>query len=73
MSYRRAWEMIACLNALVREPPVAATVGAAAGGGSALTPAGKVVVTRYRAIARSSLAVTRSHMRALEAAHATAM
>jgi molybdate transport system regulatory protein len=50
MSYRRAWTLLDALNAALREPAVHSAQGGAAGGGSALTPTGRELVRRYRAI-----------------------
>lgn len=67
MSYRRAWELTAELNALFGEPLVAATTGGRQGGGSILTPLGKSVVERFRSIEREALGAVKTHLRTLEA------
>jgi molybdate transport system regulatory protein len=48
MSYKRAWDLVADLNALFKEPVVATSFGGAKGGGATLTPFGQDVLTRYR-------------------------
>jgi molybdate transport system regulatory protein len=68
MSYRRAWELVSDLNALFDQPLVAARVGGRKGGGTALTPFGKAIVKRYRAVEQAAQKAARAHMRALEAA-----
>ena len=68
MSYRRAWELVSEMNALFDQPLVAARVGGAKGGGTALTPFGRAIVRRYRAVEQAAQSATRAHMRALEAA-----
>jgi molybdate transport system regulatory protein len=48
MSYKRAWDLVADLNALFKEPVVATSFGGAKGGGATLTPFGQSVLARYR-------------------------
>ncbi|HEY1723547.1 MAG TPA: LysR family transcriptional regulator [Magnetospirillaceae bacterium] len=48
MSYKRAWDLVADLNALFKEPVVQTSFGGAKGGGAALTPFGQEVLKRYR-------------------------
>lgn len=48
MSYKRAWDLVADLNALFKEPLVATSFGGAKGGGASLTPFGQSVLARYR-------------------------
>lgn len=50
MSYRRAWELVGTLNALLGTPAVATSPGGARGGGATLTEAGRRLVADYRAI-----------------------
>jgi molybdate transport system regulatory protein len=50
MSYRRAWVLVKTMNACFREPLIDATKGGAQGGGARLTPSGRVVLERYRAM-----------------------
>jgi molybdate transport system regulatory protein len=71
MSYRRAWLLIAALNALFAEPVIEAKHGGQHGGGAELTPFGHRVVAQYHAIeAKASAAVT-AELEALTAATAT--
>ena len=48
MSYRRAWSLIAELNATLPEPVVTAQPGGRHGGGAALTPYATALVAAYR-------------------------
>jgi molybdate transport system regulatory protein len=50
MSYQRAWDLVAAMNAHFREPVVAAAKGGARGGGTALTPFGIEILAAYREI-----------------------
>lgn len=50
MSYRRAWVLVDDLNRMFRQALVEAQPGGAKGGGAQLTPLGREVVARYRAI-----------------------
>ena len=68
MSYRRAWELIADLNAMFAQPLVAAKAGGRHGGGAALTPFGAALVREYRAIEALAEEAAGEHLAALEAA-----
>lgn len=59
MSYRRAWELVSELNGMFASPLVVAEAGGRGGGGATLTPLGREVVERYRAMERKALAATR--------------
>ena len=50
MSYRRAWGLVAELNGMFNAPLVVAETGGRGGGGAALTPLGRAVVQRFRAM-----------------------
>lgn len=50
MSYRRAWYLVKTMNACFRQPLVEATKGGVQGGGAQLTPTGREVLARYRAM-----------------------
>ena len=50
MSYRRAWSLVAELNGMFATPLVLAEAGGRGGGGATLTPLGRAVVERYRAM-----------------------
>lgn len=68
MSYRRAWLLVDELNRMFRGPLVAAQHGGARGGGAALTPLGRDVAARYRAIERQATATAADELRALRRA-----
>ena len=48
MSYRRAWKLVAVMNACFRQPLVDTATGGEHGGGTRLTPFGVAVLNRYR-------------------------
>ena len=65
MSYRRAWELVDSLNALVGTPVVAAATGGAGGGGARLTAAGERLVAEYREIERVARSATEGRVAGL--------
>jgi molybdate transport system regulatory protein len=50
MSYKRAWQLVDCLNRDFAAPLVSASRGGAHGGGAALTPLGAEVLTLYQSL-----------------------
>ncbi|MCU0984055.1 MAG: LysR family transcriptional regulator [Acetobacteraceae bacterium] len=70
MSYKRAWSLVETLNGMFRDPLVSATKGGAAGGGASLTPAGEMVLARYRAIQARAAEAAAADLAALCAAAA---
>ncbi len=50
MSYRRAWLLIDSLQRIFRDPVIQTTLGGRGGGTATLTPFGRTIVTRYRAM-----------------------
>src|SRR5450755_5125094 len=62
MSYRRTWELVEDLNSGLGAPVVETAAGGSGGGGTVLTPAGKAVIERYRAIEMDTAAVARKHL-----------
>ena len=66
MSYRRAWRLVADLNACFGEPLVTAQMGGRDGGGASLTSFGRDLVARYRAIERDAAAAVALHLRVLQ-------
>jgi molybdate transport system regulatory protein len=67
MSYKRAWELVATLNAMFRDPVVESTRGGPRGGGAVLTPAGREVLDLYRAFEREAAAAGQGQLAALQA------
>ena len=58
MSYRRAWQLVEALNRSFREPVIATATGGKRGGGARVTPFGKEVARRFRAMeGRASKAI----------------
>jgi molybdate transport system regulatory protein len=66
MSYRRAWLLVDSLNQIFREPLVLTQAGGRSGGGAELTPFGRALVERYRAMEREARQSLGGHMRAFE-------
>jgi molybdate transport system regulatory protein len=62
MSYRRSWELVEELNRSLGTPVVETAAGASGGGGAVLTPAGKAVIERYRAIEMDTALAARKHL-----------
>jgi len=62
MSYQRAWDLVAAMNAHFREPVVAAAKGGARGGGTALTPFGVEILAAYREIEALAAEATAERM-----------
>ena len=55
MSYRRAWMLVASLNATFSGPLIVARPGGAGGGGAALEAFGAEIVRLYRALERDAI------------------
>jgi molybdate transport system regulatory protein len=53
MSYKRAWDLVDVMNKCFRAPLVATGRGGAARGGAQVTPLGRKILTRYRALQRA--------------------
>lgn len=67
MSYRRAWILLDEMNRSLRHPVVDSAKGGADGGGSALTDAGRQLITLYRHIEQTAAAACRDDIRKLMA------
>ncbi len=65
MSYRRAWLLMDELNRSLREPALDSAKGGTAGGGSALTDAGRELVALYRRIESTAAEACRTDIRKL--------
>jgi molybdate transport system regulatory protein len=68
MSYRRAWLLVDDMNRCFRAPVVTTQGGGARGGGAALTPFGRALIEKYRAIEARAMAAASPQLRALETA-----
>jgi molybdate transport system regulatory protein len=66
MSYRRAWLLIEETNKALRKPAVAKATGGAQGGGAAVTPVGRQIITLYREIERSIFLSSGEKLRTLD-------
>ncbi len=67
LSYRTAWQMADSLNKAFSGPLLVSAKGGAAGGGAALTPLGKEVLTRYRTMEAKALAAIDDELAPFEA------
>lgn len=65
MSYRRAWLLLDELNRSLRVPAVDSAKGGSAGGGSALTDSGRVLIALYRRIEETAALACRDDIRSL--------
>src|ERR1700722_18494612 len=66
MSYRRTWELVEDLNSGLGTPVVQTAAGGSGGGGTVLTPAGKALIERYRAIEVDTAGAARNPLIALK-------
>lgn len=62
MSYRRAWLLIEQMNLAFRRKVVTTQLGGMHGGGARLTPFGREVVKRYRAIEGKAASAAKAHI-----------
>lgn len=65
MSYRRAWLLLKETEALMGAPVIVAETGGSKGGGATLTPLGRAVTEKYRAIEKRASASVAAELRAL--------
>jgi molybdate transport system regulatory protein len=68
MSYRRAWLLVDAMNRCWREPLVTTRPGRASGSGARVTPLGRTILDRYRAMQASAAEATGEGWHALAAA-----
>jgi molybdate transport system regulatory protein len=68
MSYRHAWLLVDSLNSAFREPVVATRAGGHAAKRAEVTPFGREVLRRYRAMEAKARTLLADDLRALEAA-----
>lgn len=62
MSYRRAWMLVEQMNLGFRRKVVTTQLGGTRGGGAALTPFGRELVRRYRAIEVKAGTAAKAHL-----------
>ena len=65
MSYRRAWVLVDTMNRAFRSPLVVTETGGRRGGGARVTPLGRDVLRRYRAMERKAARSVAREMTAL--------
>lgn len=65
MSYRRAWLLVDVMNRNFREPLVQSVAGGPHGGGASVTPAGMLVLARFRAMEAAVNLAAQEHLEAL--------
>ena len=66
MSYRRAWLLVDDLNSCFREPVLTTQPGGSRGGGATLTPFGREVIKKYRAIEAQATGAAKRQLNDLE-------
>ena len=66
VSYRRAWLLIESLKHAFHEPVLTTQQGGVSGGGCRLTPYGRTILQRYRAIEQTARMAVRQELAALE-------
>lgn len=71
MSYRRAWLLIDELNGLFRERVVTTQQGGRSGGGAGVTPFGRDLIRRYRAMEAEAAVALAPQLKGLRAALAS--
>lgn len=68
MSYKRAWDLIADMNAMFREPVVTSQTGGKDGGGAKLTEFGQELIEQFRAMEKAALEAAKPHLKVIDAA-----
>jgi molybdate transport system regulatory protein len=66
MSYRRAWLLVESLNRAYREPVVRTAIGGQRGGGAQVTPYGRLLVRRFRAMEAKASGAIAQELRSFE-------
>jgi len=66
MAYRHAWELIDDLNQCFGQPVLTTAAGGRSGGGANLTPLGKELVRRFRAMERATSRAIAKDLAALD-------
>ena len=65
MSYKRAWDLVAELNRIFGSPVAKAQTGGKTGGGAELTPLGRDLIARFRALEKESAKAGKVQIEAL--------
>jgi molybdate transport system regulatory protein len=65
MSYKKSWALVDVMNRGFGRPVVAAVKGGKDGGGTALTPLGRAVLARYRALEAAAPSLLAEHLEGL--------
>ncbi|QPC86681.1 LysR family transcriptional regulator [Mesorhizobium sp. NBSH29] len=66
MSYKRAWDLVEETGKILGKPVLVAKTGGKSGGGAALTPVGRALVTHYRAIEAATTPIVEAGFAQLE-------
>jgi molybdate transport system regulatory protein len=66
MSYRRAWQLVEALNRDFRQRVVDTAIGGKRGGGARVTPFGKEILARFRAMEDKASAAIAGDLRRFE-------
>lgn len=66
MSYKRAWDLVAEMNASLSKPAVTTAPGGRSGGGTTVTPVGRQITETYRDIERSAASTASVQIQALK-------
>jgi molybdate transport system regulatory protein len=67
MSYRRAWQLVEALNRDFRMPVVTTAIGGERGGGARVTPFGRRLAARFRAMESKASAAIAADLRGFAA------
>jgi len=66
MSYRRAWLLVQAMEEMFAAPVIARATGGRRGGGASLTPLGRTLIRRFRAIETYAARAAAEELHALE-------
>lgn len=66
MSYKRAWDLVAAVNASLGTAAIATSAGGRRGGGAVLSAAGRALIADYRAIEQAARRAAGARLAALQ-------
>jgi len=66
MSYRRAWQLVEALNRSFRQPVIVTAIGGQRGGGAHVTPYGRRLAARFRAMEGKATSAIAADLRRFE-------